>query len=252
MGKINPFDIFSDTFGETFRWIHLFLPIALVFQLVVMAMNMQFLGSLTGQLSPETTEAFIGNFWTAWSVMMIVGLTLHVLQLSLFDAVLEQRADWFSFGISRALRRLLPVLIGMVIFIAAYMVGILLLIIPGLMVLFLLYMMTPLILLDGRGPFEAVKASWQLTWGNAWRLVGAVLLVFLPVLIVSMLVGMTIGMMEGPLPAGQSPEVYGWGDWQTWVMLLVFALLAVIFTCFYLAAFRELKSARNAAGETTA
>src|SRR5690606_5787181 len=116
---------------------------------------------------------------------VVAALTsVQVVQLSLFEAVMERRPAWFSFGWMRALRRLIPVLFGFVLYMLAYLVGVLLLVIPGIMVVFLLYMMFPLILLDDVGPFAAIRKSWTLTWGNAWRLFGAMLLTFLPILFV--------------------------------------------------------------------
>src|SRR5690606_12380089 len=81
------------------------------------------------------------NFWTIYAFTMAGLLSIQVIQLSLFDAVMERRPAWFSFGWMRALRRLIPVLVGFVLFMLAYLVGFILLVIPGIMVMFLLYMM---------------------------------------------------------------------------------------------------------------
>lgn len=251
MGKISPFAIFGETFSQSTRWMHLFLPIAFIMQLVMLAVNLEFMGTVTGQMAPEKMDQFMENFWTLWAVMMLVAFSVHSVQMSLFDAVIEERGDWLPFGISRALKRLLPVIVGAGIFVIAYAIGILLLVIPGLMVLFLLYMMTPLILLDGVNPFAAAKASWRLTWGNAWRLFGAVLLVFVPVMLFFLIAGMVLGTWPGSIEDGTIPQ-FGWSDWQTWAQAFVMALVAVIFTCFYLAAFKALKAARaEREGEAT-
>lgn len=243
MGKIRPFEILGETFANAFRWIHFFLPIALVVAFIGTALN----GYLSEMLLAAEPAAVPDNFWTAWAFVMIGIFATQAVQLSLFDAVMERRPGWFSFGLARALRRLLPTLLGVLLFFLAYLVGLVLLVIPGLMVLFLLYMMMPLILLDGVGPFAAVKASWDLTWGNTWRLVGAIFLTFLPVLLAFWVIAFAFGILSVD-PAGMM-QPSSWSDWRTWVWALLTGVIGVFIGSFYLVAFKALKIANSGNGE---
>lgn len=251
MGKISPFEILGETFSNTFRWIHLFLPIALVIAIGASVMNGYLTSALfTGEGTPVPAGEIPENFWSVWSFAMVVMVTMHVVQLSLFDAVMEQHSGWFSFGVMRGLRRVLPTIVGFVLFMLAYLAGIVLLVIPGLMVLFLLYMTMPLIVLDGVGPFAALRKSWQLTWGNAWRLVGAILLAFLPLVLVFWIVAFAFGIV--PTEPSQPVAPFDVSNWKTWAWTAFTAVMGVFATTFYLVAFKALKAANASGGDAAA
>lgn len=249
MGKISPFEILGETYVNAFRWAHYFLPIALVIAVIGAVFNVYFMESLFPNPGAVSATALPENFWTVWAVLMPVMLAVQLIQISLFDAIMDRKAGWFSFGIKRALWRAIPALVGMVIYMLAYLVGALLLVIPGLMVLFLLYMMMPLILLDGVGPFEAVRKSWQLTWGNAWRLLGAILLTFLPMMLVFWPAGIALGYLFVDPQQMATASLPSWSDWQAWVWTLLTSITGVLFVSFYLVTFRALKAARSGDGE---
>ena len=242
MGKISPFEILGETFANAFRWIRLFLPIALAVAFVNALLNGYMTEMLLAGAGVEP-GTFPENFWTIWSVVMIGVLATQIVQLSLFDAVMERQAAWFSFGLVRALRRLIPALIGMVLFLLAYVVGIILLVIPGAMAVFLLYMMLPLILLDDVGPFAALKKSWQLTWGNAWRLFAAIIVTFLPIALGFWAIVVAFGLIPADPAQPVLQPASSLSDWRFWVWILLTGVMGMFIASFYLVAFRALKSA---------
>jgi hypothetical protein len=248
VGKISPFDIFSATYSNSMRWVHLFLPIAFVVALVGAFINKLFIESMFGSAMTSGTAPVMEGFWTAWLFMMFGFMAIFMFQMSLFDAILEERGDWLPFGFGRFLKRLLPGLVGVGIYMLLYMIGIVLLVIPGLMALILLYMMMPLILLDDVGPIAAVKRSFRLVWGNAWRFIGAIIVAMLPLMIVMMLVGGFLGIFGAGTEQEVMQPLTDFTDWRTWAWTVTTAILGVVATCFYLAAFRELKRAQ--AGDT--
>lgn len=250
MGKISPFEILGETFTNALRRVRLFLPISLAVAFAGAMLNGYFMESMLAETTADAA-AFPENFWTAWLVAMFGALTMQIIQLSLFDAIMEQRADWFSFGIVRALRRLLPTLVGMVLFTLAFFVGSILLLIPGVMALFLLYMMLPLILLDDVGPFAALRKSWNLTWGNAWRLFAAIMLTFLPIMIVFWGLAFALGIVSMDSPQQLQPAL-SLSDWRSWAWVLLTGVIGMFVASFYLVAFRALKSANAEQGETLA
>jgi hypothetical protein len=75
---------------------------------------------------------------------------------------------------------------GVVIIIYAVVVGLglLALVLPGLYVMFRLFLAVPAVMIDGDGPFEAFSKSWELMDGSILATGGAVGLVFLVTLVV--------------------------------------------------------------------
>jgi uncharacterized protein UPF0259/glycerophosphoryl diester phosphodiesterase family protein len=61
----------------------------------------------------------------------------------------------------------------------AIVLGLLLLIVPGLLIAARLSATSPLIVLERLGPFEALETSNGLVRGRTWRIVGAVVIVLL-------------------------------------------------------------------------
>ena len=249
MGKISPTGIFSGTYSTAFRWIHFFLPVALVGAFISGSINLHLMGDITGQGDPDLIAMDPSGFWKDLAIMMLVNTGLFALMISIFGRVMAGDRTWLKVGLRRGFVRLLPALVGMIIYTLAVMVGGVLLVIPGLMAMLLLYIMLPLIVIDGVNPFAAVKASWKLTWGNAWRLLGAVLLVFLPFLIVYFFIGMTVGIMSMD---AASAVTSSWSDWQGWAWVVLTAIAWIVTIPFYLVAFDALKSAAAEGNEAAA
>lgn len=251
MGKMSPFGVFSGTYSTAIRWVHYFLPVALVAAFIAGSANLHFMGDISGQGDPERGFVDPASFWTDLAVVMLVNITLFALLLSIFGRVLEGDRTWLRTGLRQGLSRLLPAVVGMIIYTVAILVGSVLLIIPGLMAMVLLYMILPLIVIDGSGPFAAVKASWKLVWGNAWRLVGAMLLVFVPLILVYFLVGMSLGIMSVSMDS-TPPVIDSWASWQGWAWVVLTAIASLVTIPFYLVAFDALKKAAAERAETTA
>lgn len=110
-------------------------------------------------------------------------------------------------------------------------------------------MMSPLILIDSVGPFEAIGKSWRLTWGNAWRLVGAALLTFIPIMLVFWPAGIALGVFSFEVQQTTTVPSMPWTKWQTFAWVVLSAFVGVLATSFYLVAFRALKAAKSEGGE---
>lgn len=68
-------------------------------------------------------------------------------------------------------------------------IGFILIVIPGLILLTFWSVGAPAIVVEGVGPIEAFKRSWDLVRGEAWSVFGVLLLVFLIVLIAQAILG---------------------------------------------------------------
>lgn len=247
MGHISPTEIFANTFRNGTRWIHIFFPVTLLGSVV--SSYFMYSWMVTGLITGGNT------FWLELGVLVLAMLLLWAFQIALFDAVLENRGDWLESSLKRAAWRLLPLFVGIVVFYLIYIIGLILLIIPGLMAIVLLSMMMPLIVLDGVGPFKAVQESYDLVWGNAWLYVAASFLVVLPIMAVIVPAMLMPDVRATVLPMGE-PEVLDFTSGQVWLWLCLNAAASVFYTVFYLESFKALKKAqeekRNAMAETAA
>lgn len=73
--------------------------------------------------------------------------------------------------------RLLSLLLGTMLFVIVVVIGLFLLILPGLYLLARLWLFVPAIMLDRKGPVEALGDSWTRTGGNVLTVLGFVVVV---------------------------------------------------------------------------
>jgi len=93
--------------------------------------------------------------------------------------------------------------------------GLLLLVLPGLFLLSRLILVVPVIISETRDPVEALKRSWQLTEGRAFRVLGMLLILLLGLLLLSAAIsglGAALGVVT-TVAAGQPAEGWGIGKW---------------------------------------
>lgn len=94
-----------------------------------------------------------------------------------------------------SLGRLVPLLIMVLLFTIALMVGLVLLIIPGLILMVSLMMSTNLVMFEGKGPVDALTGSHKLVWGNWWRTAGIFTVGSILVMVIYMAVALVIGLI---------------------------------------------------------
>ncbi len=133
-------------------------------------------------------------------LLSIVGV--YLVQASLVRAVedlRDGRAD-LSIGatMSSVASRLGPVVLASIVAGIAIIIGLVLLIVPGLFLLTIWSLIVPVIVLEGRGAFESFGRSQQLVKGYTMNVFGVLVLAFL----VLILFGFVLGLVLSPLPDG--------------------------------------------------
>ncbi|MCC3860127.1 hypothetical protein [Pseudemcibacter aquimaris] len=93
--------------------------------------------------------------------------------------------------ISRAIKAVIPVIGLYILSMILTVLGLLLLIIPGIIVMLTLYLSIPAKLAENIGILAALDRSKDLTKGNRWAILGTVLVPVIPMVVVSLLL-MTI------------------------------------------------------------
>lgn len=99
--------------------------------------------------------------------------------------------------VSAAMPSIVPLVLMSIIFGIAVAIGFLLLIIPGLILLTLWAVSAPSVVVEGRGPVEALGRSYELVKGQGWNVFGVIVCVFLIILVAFILVGIIGGAIGG-------------------------------------------------------
>jgi hypothetical protein len=132
---------------------------------------------------------------------MLAGFVFMNAMMVRIDATAHARSIGVGTSLGIGIRKLLPVFVGMVVYMVAVMLGMVLLVIPGVILMLSLAFYQMLIVVDGNRTFASLRASHRLVWGNWWRtatvfLVPAVLYLVIYVVLVLVL-GMVIPFTDG-------------------------------------------------------
>ena len=92
-------------------------------------------------------------------------------------------------------RRIVALLLMVVLFFIALLAGLMLLVIPGLILMVSMILATNLVVLERKGPIEALLGSHRLVWGNWWRSATVLTVGSILVAIFYLMVGFVIGLL---------------------------------------------------------
>jgi len=141
------------------------------------------------------------------------------------QGVAESRDVGLQEALMRGAKTLLPIIIGIILYVLILMVGFVLLIIPGIILSVSLYFWYTGVVLDNESPLQALKHSHRLVWGN-WRRTLTVLSVFwIILLVVYMGFGIAVGVF---MATGGASDTEGF----RLVSELVAALISTVITPF--------------------
>jgi hypothetical protein len=120
-------------------------------------------------------------------------------------------------------RRIVPV-VGLAISAAILTgLGFVLLIVPGLIVAMMLFVATPVCVVEQLGPFSSMDRSAQLSKGHRWKIFGLLLLMALPFVIVEVLVAAMAEIVDaGDVLAAISKLIWD-ATWEAFYAILVIA-----------------------------
>lgn len=145
----------------------------LLLRLLVVGDPMRFLGTdpttIGWDLYGSMGAAFLGG-WLTFSLMSAV------IQVCASQAYLGDEVD-VGLAVRRALPRVPQVLLSAVLKFALMILGFLLMIFPVLWVVALLFAVTPIIVLEGRGIFASMSRSASLSKGRKWHILNTLGLV---------------------------------------------------------------------------
>lgn len=168
----------SATFSLFFGRLGFFLPSAVLFLLPAAAFR---------YLAPP-----ISDYGLDWG-LFVAGVLLEVFCLSLMTAVfayavvmqLQGRPVTIGGAIAKGLQRYIPVAVASLIAGILITIGLMLFIVPGYMIMTVLWVIVPVIVVEGAGPIESFNRSSTLTRERRWAIFGTVIVLGLIEVVVS-------------------------------------------------------------------
>lgn len=163
-----------DTYGKTFT---VLIPAALIVftpvALIATLLNDSAVGGLVASI-----VALVGSAWYAGLVVR----TVQDVQDGRVDAGLGE-----LFGSVTSV--ILPlILVGLIVGISV-VVGLILLIVPGLIILTIWAVSSPVVVVENPGVFAALGRSRELVRGNGWQVFGVIVAIFAIILVVIIVIG---------------------------------------------------------------
>ena len=155
--------------------------------------------------APQAGQAFAAGqmqqFMGITLATMIVSFVFYTAIILRIDAAASDKDISLGAALSVGLKKLLPVIAGMLLYILAVMLGSVLLLIPGFILMMSLLFYSMLIIIDNRGIIDSLKTSHRLVWGNWWRtttvfMVPAALMMVIYIAL-GFVTGVTAGMAGG-------------------------------------------------------
>lgn len=132
--------------------------------------NLSFFG-VAKQLSTPRSDSAEPVIWVSVFLIMVILCSCLSYAATIFrlDNVANQRQDSFMEALQLSIKKLPSLLFAGFIYMLAAVIGMLLLIVPGVMLVLSLAFYSYFIVLEANGAYAALKASWMLIKGHWWR-----------------------------------------------------------------------------------
>ncbi|CAM5765915.1 hypothetical protein LMIY3S_01643 [Labrys miyagiensis] len=170
----------GELLGSSFRILHTafprFIALALVPALPLL-LSLLVLGPMA-----DTTDFNSSLFFGGFVVAILVFVLYLAMQGAItYGAFCEMRNRGFTIGeaFSKGLSRALPLLGVAILASVLIMLGFVAFIVPGLILSCMLYVVIPVCVVEGRGVFESMGRSGELTRGYRWQILGLFLIVMI-------------------------------------------------------------------------
>lgn len=186
------------------------VPIAILGSFITTFLTVRYINDMPqpNGSSPEEMAAFMANLpvlGIVWLGLMLVGMLMLGAIIFRIGNTANTQQDSFGQAIGVGLKKLIPLFIAMILYLIAFMIGTVLLIIPGLYLFLSLSFFTYFMVNENEGLFTSLKLSHRLIKGNWWRTATVYLA---PTLVMIALIGGTtfIAAATGNVTANGQPN----------------------------------------------
>lgn len=191
--------IVAETFSILFKKLHIIVLLGFIPALIELILTTSPFLQQSAQAAPtgEIDFTAIGAIFAVTFLITLVAVALTtamVVQLA-YDAKLGRPAQIGSY-FGAALGNLPAIAVLSIVVGICNMIGMLLLIVPGIWLYGVFAVVTPAIVIDGAG-FGAMRRSAELTRGYRWPIIGTLLLVFLSIFLISFVLAFVAAFATG-------------------------------------------------------
>jgi hypothetical protein len=146
---------------------------------------------------PEAAFQNLGLTAFLLLLLLVLGTLSQAVVLYGAFQVMRGRPVDLAESASIGLRRFFPIVGLAIIVVVALFLATLLLIVPGVILYLMWFVATPVCVVEQLGPFASLGRSRELTRGHRWKLLGMVLLLFIPALIIGAIIGAIMFALVG-------------------------------------------------------
>ncbi len=155
-------------------------------------------GAIIGQIpntmiSDTQTELPGAGFWLALLLSFVVSIFVFIAMVRMVSTVSEGREMTAGEALGGAAGYLLATIVCGIMYGLIFMLGLVLLIVPGVLFGLSLAFAPYLVITDDAGPMEALGRSHRLVWGNWWRTAAVASVVLFIAIVLYVLVIVVMG-----------------------------------------------------------
>jgi hypothetical protein len=188
----------GDVFNRTFMvFSHILLPFYLV-SLLAYLPNTLIQAARMGVVAPGSPRAALFMILGGLGTTVLGTISQAALLYGAFDDMRGRRVDLIE-SLKVGLRRFFPVLGATICFVVLYGLAFIALIVPGLMVLTMLFVTIPACVVERLGPIKSMGRSARLTKGHRWKIFGLVFATLVVGLILQAILGGLARVAGGPM-----------------------------------------------------
>ncbi len=170
--------------------------------------------------------------------IIVSALTQAAIIYGTFQDLRGQKAGMAA-CISRGIATMIPVIVGSILFSLAVVVGLTLLIIPGIILLLMWWVYIPVVVVENEGIMGSFGRSSALTRGRRWHLLGLLLVIVLISIVIS---SVLVGSVAAIIMTAQSESAFFAVQVIQYVisaMITAFSAVMIAVTYYYLRAEKE-------------
>jgi hypothetical protein len=177
------------------------------------------------------------GFWLSYALMMFIYLVVQSALLSALNTYAAGREPSLESAFGVGLRRLPRMVVAGVFLFLIIMIGLVLLVIPGIYLWGIFQLSFVAIIVDDAGAFESFGVSSRLIKGNWWRAATVFTVAVIIIMVLSFVGGMVNGLLAAVLGLGSMAALAS----QTVVGGVLNVFMIPLMPCFLLAMYFDLK-----------
>jgi hypothetical protein len=132
--------------------------------------------------------------WAVYPLMMVLSVWMYMVMIANMTATVGGEQLSLAGGFARGLRSLPAALAATILFFLCFVVGTVLLIVPGIYAFGRLQYWPAALFAEDAGPVQALGSSWRLVKGNWWRAMTIFSVLLIMVIVLSMVITFVAGI----------------------------------------------------------